>query len=53
MIDESTIDQICDFINSKINLPLLNETQERILFRAAITMMLSFFLVRAQKKTAV
>ena len=50
MIDEKTLDQIVDFINAKINLPILDEAQERILFRAAISLILTVFSVKTQKK---
>lgn len=36
------IDQIVDAINAKIDLPLFNEAQERIIIKAVITLLIAF-----------
>lgn len=37
LISDNAIDEIVDFVNSKINLPILNEEQERLLFKLALS----------------
>jgi hypothetical protein len=38
----SEIDEIVEAINRKINIPFLNEEQERILIKALITMLINW-----------
>lgn len=49
ILDTATLDEIVDFINAKINLPILSEPQERIIFRA-ILMLLFQGLTMIEKK---
>ena len=56
LISDNAIDEIVDFVNSKINLPILNEEQERLLFKlalSAIFQLLGSKALSAARKTVV
>ena len=56
LFSDNAIDEIVDFINSRVNIPILNEEQERTLFKLALTaifQLLGAKALEAHKKTVV
>ena len=52
LFSDNVLDEIVDFVNSKINIPLLNEEQERQLFKLALSAIFQLLGAKAAKAIA-